>query len=261
MTHAPDGSHISERLEPALDELEATANRRGCSGKPDTTYGIPTGHADLDELLGGLRHGLVHLVAGYPGVGTSTFALGLARAAALRHQLPTLYLSAQSPGQLITHRILSAEARVALNCILSGGMNDDDWSRMARKMREVGNAPLVIDDLPYRDFAAVPLKHGLDGDPWRLIVVDGTNILARPTAPEQLWTAHNAGISRHQACGPRDRRGHRRHGPHEPAGRQSGRPATDAARRRVLQRLRRRRRRRHRHPSRGPVRPGVAAAR
>jgi replicative DNA helicase len=45
-------------------------------------------------------------------------------------------------------RLLSAEARVPLNHIRNGQMNDDDWSRLARKMAEVSSAPMFIDDSP-----------------------------------------------------------------------------------------------------------------
>jgi replicative DNA helicase len=48
----------------------------------------------------------------------------------------------------ITMRLLSAEARVALQNIRSGRLTDDDWTRLARRMGEVSSAPLFIDDSP-----------------------------------------------------------------------------------------------------------------
>ena len=45
-------------------------------------------------------------------------------------------------------RLLSAEAKVPLNHIRNGNMNDDDWAKLARKMGEVSSAPMFIDDSP-----------------------------------------------------------------------------------------------------------------
>jgi replicative DNA helicase len=45
-------------------------------------------------------------------------------------------------------RMLSAEARVGLNSIRSGQLSDDDWAKLARRMGEISDAPLFIDDSP-----------------------------------------------------------------------------------------------------------------
>ncbi len=45
-------------------------------------------------------------------------------------------------------RMLSAEARVALNNIRAGTLNDEEWARLARRMGEISDAPLFIDDSP-----------------------------------------------------------------------------------------------------------------
>ena len=42
----------------------------------------------------------------------------------------------------------AAEAKVPLNHIRNGNMNDDDWAKLARKMGEVSSAPMFIDDSP-----------------------------------------------------------------------------------------------------------------
>jgi replicative DNA helicase len=42
--------------------------------------------------------------------------------------------------------MLSAEARVPLNNIRSGRLNEEEWSRMARRMGEISDAPMFIDD-------------------------------------------------------------------------------------------------------------------
>ena len=48
----------------------------------------------------------------------------------------------------IVMRLLSAEARIKLADMRAGRMSDDDWTRMARRMGEITEAPLYIDDSP-----------------------------------------------------------------------------------------------------------------
>ncbi|MDQ2815083.1 MAG: replicative DNA helicase [Actinomycetota bacterium] len=78
----------------------------------------------------------------------STLALDFARAAAIKHNMATVLFSLEMGRNEITMRLLSAEARVPLSTMRTGQMNDDDWARLARRMSEVADAPLFIDDSP-----------------------------------------------------------------------------------------------------------------
>ena len=48
----------------------------------------------------------------------------------------------------IVMRLLSAEAKIKLADMRSGRMSDDDWTKLARRMSEISEAPLYIDDSP-----------------------------------------------------------------------------------------------------------------
>ena len=78
----------------------------------------------------------------------STLALDFARAASVKHGLPSVIFSLEMGRNEIAMRLLSAEARVALHHMRSGTMTDEDWTRLARQMPAVTEAPLYIDDSP-----------------------------------------------------------------------------------------------------------------
>jgi replicative DNA helicase len=78
----------------------------------------------------------------------STLGLDIARCASVKHALPSAIFSLEMSKTEITMRLLSAEARVPLHHMRSGTMTDDDWARLARRMGEVAEAPLYIDDSP-----------------------------------------------------------------------------------------------------------------
>jgi replicative DNA helicase len=163
-----DYAPLSEIMPGALDEIEAIGSRGG------QMVGVPTGFADLDALTNGLHPGQMVIIAARPAIGKSTLALDLARAAAIRNQLATVVFSLEMSRNEITMRLLSAEARVALHSMRSGSMNDEDWTRLARRMSEVAEAPLFIDDSPNMSMMEIRAKcrrlkqqHDL-----RMVVVD-----------------------------------------------------------------------------------------
>jgi replicative DNA helicase len=88
----------------------------------------------------------------------SALALDFARSATIRHQLPTVVFSLEMGRNEITMRLLSAEARVPMNVMRTGQMSDDDWTRLARRMSEVADAPLFIDDSPNMSLMEIRAK-------------------------------------------------------------------------------------------------------
>lgn len=186
-----DITPLSEMLDGALDELDQSA------GDTDEQV-VPTGFRDLDDLLGGgLRGGQLVIVAARPGIGKSTIALDAMRSCSVRRGWPSLMFSLEMSRTEITHRVMSAEAKVPLADMRSGRMSDSDWVRLARRVGEIEAAPLHIDDsanltLPQIQAKArmMHARHGL-----RLLVVDYLQ-LATTGAREESRQAEVSTISR-----------------------------------------------------------------
>ncbi|MEI6407552.1 MAG: replicative DNA helicase [Actinomycetes bacterium] len=136
-----DYIQLSELLPAALDEIEAIANN--VKGE-----GVKTGFADLDSLTNGLHPGNMIVLAARPAVGKSTLGLDIARNAAIKGGNTAVIFSLEMSRSEITMRMLSAEARVGLNNIRSGSLNEEEWGRLAKRMGEISQAPLFIDDSP-----------------------------------------------------------------------------------------------------------------
>jgi replicative DNA helicase len=112
----------------------------------------------------------------------STLALDFARAAAIRQGMTTVLFSLEMARNEITMRLLSAEARVPLQTMRTGQMNDDDWARLARRMSEVADAPLFIDDSPNMAMMEIRAKcrrlkqrHDL-----KFVIVDYLQLMSSP---------------------------------------------------------------------------------
>jgi replicative DNA helicase len=116
----------------------------------------------------------------------STLALDLARAASLKHGLTTVMFSLEMSRNEITMRLLSAESRVPLHAMRTGQMGEDDWTRLARRMSEVVDAPLFIDDSPNMSLMEIRAKcrrlkqrHNL-----RLVIIDYLQLMSSPRRVE-----------------------------------------------------------------------------
>jgi replicative DNA helicase len=104
----------------------------------------------------------------------STLGLDLARSCSVTHGMTSVIFSLEMSRTEIVMRLLSAEAKIRLSDMRSGRMSDDDWTRLARRMGEISEAPLFIDDSPNMTMMEIRAKarrlkqrHDL-----RLIVVD-----------------------------------------------------------------------------------------
>ena len=143
---------LADLIQPTTDEIEHNASSTG------EMVGVPTGFNELDELTNGLHAGQMVIVAARPAVGKSTFALDIARAAAIKHSLPTVVFSLEMSRTEITMRLLSAESEIPLQNMRKGNMRDRDWTRLAETQGRIHDAPLFIDDSPNMSLMEIRAK-------------------------------------------------------------------------------------------------------
>jgi replicative DNA helicase len=175
-----DYVRLDDVLQQAFDEIEAMGSRGS------ELYGVSTGFRDLDELTNGLHPGQLIVVAGRPALGKSTIGLDMLRAASIRHQMTSVLFSLEMGRSEITMRLLSSEANILLSHLRTGQMTDTDWNRLARRMGEIAQAPLFIDDSPNMSMMEIRAKarrlkqrHDL-----KLVVVDYLQLMTSPKRVE-----------------------------------------------------------------------------
>jgi len=78
----------------------------------------------------------------------STVGLDFLRSCSIKNRMASVIFSLEMSKSEIVMRLLSAEAKIKLSDMRSGRMSDDDWTRLARRMSEISEAPLYIDDSP-----------------------------------------------------------------------------------------------------------------
>jgi replicative DNA helicase len=161
-----DGSHrwptgygirTTAELRCGMDTIAAAGSMGGYAGRGATTLMAPVLQIDAVRRVRTVPVRCVqvdngaHLyLAGRGMVPThnSTLGLDFMRSCSIKHQLASVIFSLEMSKSEIVMRLLSAEAKIKLSDMRSGRMSDDDWTRLARRMSEISEAPLYIDDSP-----------------------------------------------------------------------------------------------------------------
>jgi replicative DNA helicase len=170
--------------ETALDHIEEAGQA------PGGPVGLPTGYADLDDVLHGYQNGRLHLVAALSGAGKSVF-LGDVYRTWMNHKIPCCLITLEMGREEVWRRQASAACRIAHHAINTGKLEDDDWSRLARWIGDTADAPAWICDKPKMTLAEVDalIMRGVEVHGWRGAIVDYTQIIRHNAATRERAVA------------------------------------------------------------------------
>ena len=143
---------LSESIDVAIRDIEMAQNRGG------ELTGISTGFSSLDAYTHGLHPGQLVIVAARPSVGKSTFALDMARNAAIKQNKPTIFFSLEMGRSEIAMRMLSAQSGIYLQSMRKGTLSEGDWAKLAGVRGQINDAPLFIDDSPNMSLVEIRAK-------------------------------------------------------------------------------------------------------
>ena len=134
-------SSIGDELKEAWERLDKLQETK------DGLRGVPTGFQALDDLLSGFQKSDLVILAARPSMGKTSFALDVARQAAVKHNVPVGIFSLEMSAQQLTDRMLSSEAKVSSWKLRTGRLSsDEDYSLLRSAMERLSNAPIFIDD-------------------------------------------------------------------------------------------------------------------
>lgn len=88
----------------------------------------------------------------------STLALDIARSAAIKHDMPTIFFSLEMGRSEIAMRLMSAEGAVPLQSMRKGTLDSRDWTTIAATRGRINDAPLYIDDSPNMTLVEIRAK-------------------------------------------------------------------------------------------------------
>lgn len=153
--------------------------------------GLPTGFPALDNILAGLQKSDLIVLAARPSLGKTSFALDIARHAAVKEKVKVGVFSLEMSGEQLVDRLIAGQAQVDLWRLRTGKLTNDDpnndFARIRDALQTLSEAPLFIFDsanvnvMQMRTLARrLQAEHGLD-----LLIIDYLQLmLARdPSVP------------------------------------------------------------------------------
>lgn len=136
--------------------------------------GISTGFDTLDNALAGLQKSNLVILAARPGIGKTSFALGIAQNASVINKKNVGFFSLEMSKEELVDRLLVAQADIDAWRLKTGKLTEEDFTKLSNAMGILAEASLFIDDTPALSILEMRTKarrlqveHGLD-----LIVVD-----------------------------------------------------------------------------------------
>lgn len=169
------GSSLSEAWE-RFEYLSANQNEK---------RGVQSGFTAIDNLLAGFQKSDLIILAARPSMGKTTFALDIARNAALLHGASVGIFSLEMSDQQLVDRMLAAEAGVDSWKLRTGKLStDQEFEAVQSAMTKLSEAQIHIDDqagnniLKMRSAARrLQNEHGLD-----MIIVDYLQLMSPTSA-------------------------------------------------------------------------------
>lgn len=194
-----DLEHITTRLSarrtglvPASEGLKRLINdiqKRWEAG--GSLPGLPTGYAELDEILGGLQRGSLVVIAGRPAMGKTTLGMNIALNVAKRHQ--TAVFSLEMPEAQLLVRAIASQASVDLKCLQEGTLESDTFTRITAVIAAITKSKLEIDDgsiQTARDIHDKARKRFRDPEAHGVVLVDYLGLVMADGENQNVRTAN-----------------------------------------------------------------------
>ena len=142
---------VGETIDDTIEHIRAV--QRG-----EVETGLPTGFADLDDMLHGMVGGQMIIVAARPGMGKSTLALDFMRHASIKLGVPSMMFALEMSKNEINQRLIAAEAEVKMGSILAASLGDRQWEQIDEAKERIDLAPIFIDDAAETTIADITAK-------------------------------------------------------------------------------------------------------
>lgn len=131
---------MSSLVKQALSEIEEASNKDG------GITGVPTGFTELDKMTNGWQKSDLLIIAARPAMGKTAFVLSMARNMAIDFKRPIAFFSLEMASVQLVNRLISSESGIAGEKLKKGQLDTADWEHMHASLKQLGEAPIFIDD-------------------------------------------------------------------------------------------------------------------
>lgn len=133
-------THIKDVLIENIETIDKASQMDG------GLTGITTGFRELDAKTSGLQKSDLIILAARPAMGKTSFALSIARNAAVKGGASVMIFSLEMAKEQLTQRLLSMESKVELQSIRNGRLERRDWDDINVALDILSSANIHIAD-------------------------------------------------------------------------------------------------------------------
>ncbi|MCI8595050.1 MAG: replicative DNA helicase [Oscillospiraceae bacterium] len=134
--------HISSVLLTVYERLAELA------ASDSAVPGLSTGLADLDRAIAGLNPSDLILLAARPGMGKTSMALNILLQVGKYSGKTVVFFSLEMSREQLAMRLISNESFVDNKRLVTGRLDEDDWTKIAAASAALNQTQILIDDNP-----------------------------------------------------------------------------------------------------------------
>ncbi|MBE6973466.1 MAG: replicative DNA helicase [Ruminococcaceae bacterium] len=120
--------------------------------------GLSTGLSDVDRAISGLNKSDLILLAARPGMGKTSMALNILLHAGKYSGKSVVFFSLEMSREQLAMRLISNESFVDNKKLVTGKLNEDDWTKVAAAAAALNQTRILIDDDPSLSVADMNAK-------------------------------------------------------------------------------------------------------
>ncbi|HKL92698.1 MAG TPA: replicative DNA helicase [Bacteroidales bacterium] len=134
------------QINPVIDEAIKLLNI--AAQRDDGLSGLATGFDELDKITSGWQKSDLVIIAARPAMGKTAFILSMAKNIAVNYRKPVAIFSLEMANVQLINRLIVNVCEIEGEKIKNGQLHKHEWAQLDRKIKELYDAPLYVDDTP-----------------------------------------------------------------------------------------------------------------
>lgn len=137
-----DFIQINPVIKEAIDLLNIAASRE------EGLSGLQTGFNSLDKMTSGWQNSDLVIIAARPAMGKTAFVLSMAKNMAVNLKYPVAIFSLEMSNVQLVNRLIVNVCEIPGEKIKSGRLEQHEWLQLDKRLKDLHDAPLYLDDTP-----------------------------------------------------------------------------------------------------------------
>ncbi len=134
------------QIDPVINQVYDLIQR--AQAKEGGLSGLTTGFRELDKITSGWQNSDLIIIAARPAMGKTAFVLSMMKRMAVDNHIPCAMFSLEMSNQQLVQRLMVNVSELSGEKLRSGQLAPYEWGQLDKRVRQLYNVPIYIDDTP-----------------------------------------------------------------------------------------------------------------